>query len=95
MPISGDQYSDPNTQRYSLPTDSCVGDDGPSPTEVTVISKSGPKASAANMASPSGGDPYAGGKSAGKAGAQGGAIRTIVSGPDLPNDYDTDDPNRY
>lgn len=95
MPISTDYYSDPNQRRYSLPMDSCVGDDGPSPIEVTVISKSGPKASAASMASPSGGDPYAGGKSAGKAGAQGGSVPTIDSGPDLPNDYDTDDPNRY
>ena len=43
MPISGDQYTDKNAQRYSLPMDSCVGDDGPSPTEVTTISKgSGP-----------------------------------------------------
>ena len=43
MPISGDQYMDKNTQRYSLPMDSCVGDDGPSPTEVTTISTgSGP-----------------------------------------------------
>jgi hypothetical protein len=38
MPISGDQYTDKNKQRYSLPMDSCVGDDGPEPTEVTNLS---------------------------------------------------------
>lgn len=95
MPISPDQYADANARRYSLPMDSCVGDDGPSPTEVTTISQSASKPSAASMAAPSGGDPYAGGKSSGKAGAQGGSIPTVNSGPDLPNDYDTDDPNRY
>jgi len=95
MPISPDQYTDPNQRRYSLPMDSCVGDDGPSPTEVTVISKSGSRPAAASMAAPAGGDPYAGGKSAGKAGAQGGSVATVMSGPDLPNDYDTDDPSRY
>lgn len=62
MPISGDQQLDPNQCRYGLPLDSCVGDAGPSPTEVTTISKSGPKASGAPSFSPSGGDPYAGGK---------------------------------
>ena len=94
MPISGDQQIDKNALRYSLPLDSCVGDAGPTPQEVAVISKSGPKASAANMAAPSGGNPYIGGKSAGKAGAQGGSVPTVMSGPDLPNDHDTDDPDR-
>lgn len=94
MPISGDVWLDANTQRFGLPKDSCVGDDGPSPTEVTTISKSGPRATNPGHLAPGGGDPYAGGKSAGKAGAQGGTVRTVVSGPDLPNDYDTDDPNR-
>lgn len=41
MPISGDQQLDPNKPRYGLPLDSCVGDDGPMPTEVTVISVAG------------------------------------------------------
>ena len=71
MPISGDQYTDKNAQRYSLPMDSCVGDDGPSPTEVTSIS--GPSKI-----------PYAGY----------GSVPVVNSGPDLPNDHDTDDPNR-
>ena len=43
MPISGDQQLDPNACRFSLPTDSCVGDDGPSPEEVTLISQPGVK----------------------------------------------------
>ena len=60
MPISGDQQLDPNMCRYSLPLDSCVGDDGPSPTEVTTISKSGSKPAAAQMSAPKGGNPYAG-----------------------------------
>jgi len=94
MPISGDQQLDPNQRRYSLPLDSCVGDDGPTPEEVTAISKSGSRMSAASMAAPTGGDPYAGGKSAGKAGAQGGSVPTVMSGPDLPDDHDTDDPDR-
>ena len=47
MPISGDNYQDKNARRFSLPMDSCVGDAGPSPTEVTTISKSGPSPSGA------------------------------------------------
>ena len=91
MPIDPSQQLDPNQRRYSLPMDSCVGDDGPSPTEVTVISKGGARASAPGHLAPSGGDPYAGGKSASPGYKN---PRVIVSGPDLPNDYDTDDPNR-
>jgi len=60
MPISGDQYTDKNQRRFGLPMDSCVGDDGPSPTEVTTISKSGSKPAAAQMSAPKGGNPYAG-----------------------------------
>lgn len=37
MPISADVYLDKNSRRYGLPMDSCVGDEGPSPTEVTTI----------------------------------------------------------
>ena len=43
MPISGDQQLDKNQRRFSLPLDSCVGDAGPSPTEVTTISQPGGK----------------------------------------------------
>ena len=39
MPINADVNLDPNTCGYGLPTDVCVGDAGPSPTEVTTISK--------------------------------------------------------
>ena len=60
MPISGDQQLDPNKPRYGLPLDSCVGDAGPSPTEVTTISKAGSKPAAAQMSAPKGGNPYAG-----------------------------------
>ena len=60
MPISADIQMDPNKCGYGLPLDSCVGDAGPSPTEVTTISKSGPKASGASMGALKGGDPYAG-----------------------------------
>jgi hypothetical protein len=70
LPISGNQQFDPNKQRYSLPLDSCVGDDGPMPAEVTLISKSGAKASAPGHYRPSGGSVTAGG-SRGKAVAQG------------------------
>ena len=38
MPISGDQNMDMNDPDYSLPLDSCVGCDGPEPTDVTKIS---------------------------------------------------------
>lgn len=38
MPISGDIQLDPNQPRFGLPTDSCVGDDGPSPDEAMNIS---------------------------------------------------------
>ena len=38
MPISGDTCLDSNDPDYSLPMDSCVGNAGPSPTEVTSIS---------------------------------------------------------
>lgn len=92
MPIDPSQHTDPNACAYSLPMDSCVGDGGPSPTEVTTISKSGAKASGGSFAAPSGGDPYAGGKSVSPGWKN---PRTVVSGPDLPNDHDTDDPNRY
>jgi hypothetical protein len=91
MPISGDVWMDPNASRYGLPKDSCVGDDGPSPTQVTNISKGGPKARGAARLAPAGGDPYAGGKSVSPGWRN---PRTVVSGPDLPNDYDTDDPVR-
>lgn len=95
MPINADIQMDPNQCGYSLPVDSCVGDAGPSPTEVTTISQPGGKSgSVPNELRINGGTTEGWGKSAGKAGAQGGPIRTIVSGPDLPNDYDTDDPNR-
>jgi hypothetical protein len=41
MPISGDQCMDKNDPDYGLPMDTCcVGDGGPSPTEVTNISGS-------------------------------------------------------
>ena len=33
MPISGDQQMNEDQTRYSLPLDSCVGDDGPTPDE--------------------------------------------------------------
>jgi len=76
MPISGDQYTDQNQQRYSLPMDSCVGmGGGPTPEQVANIS--GP----AKI-------PYADSKTLG-------SVPTIVSGPDLPNDHDTDDADRY
>jgi hypothetical protein len=39
MKISG-QVLDKNSTRYGLPTDSCVGSGGPTPQQVTVISKS-------------------------------------------------------
>lgn len=69
MPISGDQYTDRNAQRFSLPMDSCVGDDGPSPEQVTRIStgagpsgglpgrlglRGGPGPSASQFGSPTG-----------------------------------------
>jgi hypothetical protein len=64
MPISGDVWLDPNGSRFSLPKDSCVGETGgPEPTQVTTISKGGSKAKAPGRLAPSGGDPYAGGKS--------------------------------
>lgn len=62
MPINADIQMDPNQCGYGLPVDCCVGDAGPSPTEVTNISKSGSKPSPAQMSAPKGGDPYAGGK---------------------------------
>ena len=91
MPISGDQQLDPNQCRYSLPLDSCVGDGIGDP---FAGGKSGGSKPTGGGYPGAYGDPFIGGKSAGKAGAQGGAIQTIVSGPDLPNDHDTDDPNR-
>ena len=91
MPIDTNIQTDKNQCGFSLPTSCCVGDGVGDPF-------AGGKAGGAK---PTGGgypgahgDPFIGGKSAGKAGAQGGAIQTIVSGPDLPNDHDTDDPNR-
>jgi len=39
MPISTDIQLDPNKCGFGLPSDCCVGDDGPAPTEVTTISK--------------------------------------------------------
>ena len=92
MPINADIQNDPNQCGYGLPVDCCVGDAGPSPTEVTQISKPGAKPSGAGRLAPSGGNPYAGGKSTTPGWKN---PRTVVSGPDLPNDYDTDDPNRY
>ena len=81
LPISGDNWTDRNQRLYSLPKDSCVGDMGPSPAEVTVISrKSGRKPGAGGYPGAYG-SPYAGGRSAGRAGAQGGTVRTIDSGP--------------
>lgn len=41
MPISGELQLDPNKPRFGLPMDSCVGDAGPSPMEVTAISVAG------------------------------------------------------
>lgn len=41
MPINGDQQLDRNQRRYGLSLDSCVGDDGPSPEQVTRISSGG------------------------------------------------------
>lgn len=41
MPISGETQLDPNKPRFGLPLDSCVGDDGPMPTQVTTISVAG------------------------------------------------------
>lgn len=38
MPISGDQCMDKNDPDYGLPMDSCVGCNGPEPTDVTKIS---------------------------------------------------------
>jgi len=38
VPISGDQNMDMNDPDYSLPMDSCVGNAGPTPEEVTQIS---------------------------------------------------------
>ena len=38
MPISGEQNLDKNDPDYSLPMDSCVGNDGPSPEEAAQIS---------------------------------------------------------
>lgn len=40
MPISGDTNTDMNQRCFGLPVDSCVGDDGPEPTDVTTISGS-------------------------------------------------------
>lgn len=94
MSDNPDIQNDPNQCGYSLPVNVCVGDDGPTPEQVAVISKSGGSKPGAGGYPGAYGDPYAGGKSAGRAGAQGGAIPTVVSGPDLPNDHDTDDPNR-
>ena len=64
MPINADIQNDPSQCGYGLPVDCCVGDDGPAPTEVTTISKSGPKFSGVGNLRPSGGNPYLGGKSA-------------------------------
>ena len=63
MPIDPSQQLNPNLCRFGLPMDSCVGDDGPSPEQVTTISKSGGRAQGATRTTMSGGNPYAGGKS--------------------------------
>ena len=63
MPIDPSVNLDANTRRYSLPTDTCVGDAGPSPTQVTTISKSGGRKPSGGGYPGSGGNPYAGGKS--------------------------------
>ena len=44
MPIDPKQQLDRNERRYGLPVDSCVGEDGPSPAEVAVVSRSVGKA---------------------------------------------------
>ena len=44
MPIDPKQQLDRNERRYGLPVDSCVGDAGPSPAEVTREVPAGGKA---------------------------------------------------
>lgn len=61
MPISADIQLDPNKQRFSQPLDSCVGDGGPSPAEVAVLSKGSGPASGAKSFDPRGGSVTAGG----------------------------------
>lgn len=69
MPINADQNTDKNTQGYSLPVDSCVGDSGPTPEQVALDVPGGTQVTAAEMGSPTGGSITAGG-SRGKAIAQ-------------------------
>ena len=63
MPIDPSQQHDPNQCGFGLPMDCCVGDAGPSPTEVTTISKSAGKSPAQKAGS---GLKIAGGKLPGR-----------------------------
>lgn len=86
MPISGDQQLDANQCRYSLPLDSCVGDGGPSPTEVTTISKPAPRSdSVPNELAINGGKTEGWGQSKGKSPAQSPDVRgSYTTGYDGP-----------
>ena len=91
MPINPAQYTDKNAARYSLPMDSCVGDDGPSPMEVTVISKGSGAASGARDFSPAGGSVTAGGgkgKSRGQRATENWIPGRPGMGADVPVGYD-------
>ena len=72
MPISGDQQHDPNQCRYGLPTDTCVGENGPTPEQARLISRPGGKiGSVPNELRINGGTTEGWGKSAGRAAALG------------------------
>lgn len=86
MPISGDQQLDHNQCRFSLPLDSCVGDDGPEPTQVTTISQPGAKSSPVpNELVINGGKTEFWGGSSGKSPAQSSDVRgSYTTGYDGP-----------
>lgn len=87
MPIDPSQYTDKDQRRFSLPMDSCVGDDGPEPAEVTMISTGrGPSSGLPATLALSGGSLTAGG-ARGKANAQTGGGVPVGFDPD----YTTDD----
>lgn len=86
MPISGDQQLDPNKCRFSLPLDSCVGDGGPTPEQVTTISQPGAKPTRVpNELVINGGRTEGWGGSAGKSPAQSADVRgAYTTGYDGP-----------